>query len=105
MMITNLNYYFTDSGEFRKEFRVLKESQFEHELYNESFSNHIESDDEIDTLQQRINWWMVVVDSLGVIPKDVYDYTFNILYMLYRKAIEPEMQDVVKALRHRDFIP
>ena len=53
----------------------------------------------------RIKWWMVLVDRLGVIPKDVYDYTFDELYMLYRKAIDPEMQDLVKALRDRLIIP
>ena len=92
MMVTNLNYYFTDSEEFIKDLRVLIEGQFEHALYDESFSNQFESDDEIDTLQQRIKWWMVVVDRLGVIPNDVYDYTFDELYMLYRKARDPEMQ-------------
>ena len=74
-------------------------------MYNKSFSNQLESDDEIDTLQQRIIWWMVVVDRLAVIPKNGYDYTFDGLYMLYRKAIDPEMQDFVKALRDRQIIP
>ena len=49
MMVTNLKYYFTDSEEFREEFRVMIESQFEHDLYNNSFSHQLESDDEIDT--------------------------------------------------------
>ena len=49
------------------------EGQCEHDLYNKSLSDQIESDDEVDTLQQRIEWWMVVVDRLGVTPNDVYD--------------------------------
>ena len=30
------------------------EGQFEHDLYNNSFSNQLESDAEVDFLQQRI---------------------------------------------------
>ena len=104
-IVTNLKYYFTDSEEFRKEFRVMVQDQFEHDLCNKSFRSQFESDDAIDTLQQRNKWWMVVVDRLVVIPNDVYDYTFDELYMLYRKAIDPEMQDLVKALRDRQIIP
>ena len=75
-------------------------------MYKKSFSNQVQSDDdETDTLQQRINGWMVVVDWLGVIPNDVYDYTFDELYMLNRKAIDTEMHDLVKALRHRQIVP
>ena len=48
---------------------------------------------------------MVVVNRGGPIPNDVYDYTFDELYMLYRKAIDPEMQDLVAALRSRQIIP
>ena len=81
------------------------EGQFEHDLYNKYFSNQLESEDEADSLQQRIERWMVVVDRLGVIPNDVYDYTFTELYMLYRKTIGPEMQELVKALRDRQIIP
>ena len=105
MMVRNLNYYFTDSEEVRKEIRVMIESQFEHDLYNKLFSNQFESHDEIDTLRQRIKWWMVVIDMLGVIPKDVYDQTFDELYMLYRKAIDLEMQYLKKALKDRQIIP
>ena len=32
MMITNLDYYFQDSEDFRKEFEVMIEGQFEHDL-------------------------------------------------------------------------
>ena len=48
---------------------------------------------------------MVVGDRLSVIPNDVYDYIFTELYMLYRKAIDPEMQDLVKGLRDRQLVP
>ena len=65
------------------------EGQFEHDLGNKSFSNHLESDDEIDTLQQRFEWWMEVVDRGGPIPNDNSDYNFDEMYMLYRKAIDP----------------
>ena len=105
MMVTSLIYYFTDSEKFRKEFRVMIEGQFEHDLYNKSFSNQLESDDETDTVQQRIKRWMLVVDRGGPIRNDVYDYTFDELYLLYLKAIDPEMQDLVKTLRYREIIP
>ena len=75
-------------------------------FYNKSFSNPLESDDvEIDTLQQRIKWWKLVFGRGGPTPNDLYDYTFNDFYMLYRIAIDPDMQDLVKALRDRDNIP
>ena len=48
---------------------------------------------------------MAVVDWLGVIPNEVYDYTFDELYELYRTAIVSEMHASVKALRHRQIIP
>ena len=104
MTVTKLNYYFTDSEEFKKEFRILIEDQLEHDFYNESFSNQLESDDEVDTLQQRIKWWMLGVHTRGPLPHDVYGYTFDELLMLYRKAIDPEKQDLVEALKDRQII-
>ena len=75
----------------------MMEGQFELDLYNRYFSNQLESDvDEIDTLQQRIKWWMTVFDRGGPIHNNVYDYTFNELYMLYREAIDPERQEFVE---------
>ena len=80
------------------------EGQFEHDLYNKSFSNQIESD-ENDTSQQRIEWWMMVVDRGGPIPDNAYEYNLCDLFSLYRKAIDPEMQDLVKELIDRQIIP
>ena len=81
------------------------EGQFENDLYNNSFSIELESDDELDTLQESIEWWMVAVDRLGVIPNDVYDYSFTGLFLLFRKAIDPELQDLVEELMDREIIP
>ena len=53
-----------------KFFRDSMDGQFEHGLYNKSFSNQLESDDEF-TLQQRIEWWMTIVDRGGPIPDKV----------------------------------
>ena len=47
---------------------------------------------------------MTVVDRGGSIPNDVYDYSFGELFSLYRKAIDPEMQDLAKELRDRHII-
>ena len=106
MMTTNMKDYFLKENEeeVRKIFRETMEGQFEHDLYNKSFSNHIESD-EIDTLQQRIEWWMMVVGRGGPIPNDVYEYSFGELFSMYRRAIDPEMQDFVNELRDRQIIP
>ena len=106
MMTTNMKDYFSKETEeeVRKVFRDTVEGQFEHGLYNKSFSNQIESD-ETDTLQLRIEWWMTIVDRGGPIPDNVYDYNFGELFGLYRKAIDPEMQDFVQELRDRQIIP
>ena len=57
MMTTNMKDYFLkeNENEVRKVFRDTMEGQFEHGLYNKSFSNQLEADDEF-TLQQRIEW-------------------------------------------------
>ena len=106
MMTTIMKDYIVENteAELRKNFRNTIEGQFEHDLYNKFFSNQLESDDEIDTLQHRIKSWILVVDMGGTIPNDVFDYTFDELYVLYCKAIDPEMQNLVKTLRGRDFI-
>ena len=107
MMTTNIKDYFVkeNEDEVRKVFRDTMEGQFEHELYNKSFSNQIESDDKNDTLQQRTEWCMTVVDKGGLIPDNAYEYNLGDLFSLFRKAIDPEMQDFVKELRDRHIIP
>ena len=80
------------------------EGQFEHSFYNKFFSNQLEADDEI-TLQQRIEWWMTIVDRRGPIPENVYEYSASEMFSLYRKAIDPEMQNFVKELRDRQNNP
>ena len=108
MMTTNMKDYIVgkNEDELRKVFRDTMEGQFDHDLYNESFSNQLESDDvEIHILQQRINWWMLVIERGGLIPNDVYDYTFDELYKLYREAIDLEIKDLIKALKDRQITP
>ena len=80
------------------------EGQFEHDLYNKLFSNQLESD-EMDTLQQSVEWLMMVVDTGGPVPNDVYDFSVEDLYGLYHEAIDPENQEMVKLLRHIQVIP
>ena len=46
------------------------QDQFDHNLYNKSFGNQLESD-ETDTLQQSIKWLMMVVYRGGPIASDV----------------------------------
>ena len=83
VMKTNMKDYFLKEkeDEVRKVFRDTMEGQFEHDLYNKSFSNQIESD-ENDTLQQRIEWWMTVVDRRVLIPDNAYEYNLGDLFSL-----------------------
>ena len=48
---------------------------------------------------------MMVVGRGGPMPNDVYDCSFGELFGLYRKAIDPEMRELVKSLRDRETIP
>ena len=62
MMTTIMkDFIFEDNEELRKVFTESMEGQFGHDFYDKSFNNQLESD-ETDALQQRIEWWMVVVD-------------------------------------------
>ena len=47
---------------------------------------------------------MLVVDRRGPIPNNVYEYSFDELFGLYRNAIDPGMQVLVKGLRDRQII-
>ena len=80
------------------------EGQFEHGLYDKSLSNQVESDDEI-TLQQKIEWWMIIVARGSPKPDNVYEYNLGKLFRLYRKAMDPEMQAFVRELRDRQILP
>ena len=92
--------------ELGKLFRETMKSQFEYDLYNKSFSDHLVSDDdETNNLQRRSGWWMMVVDRRSPIHNNIYDYTFDELYGLYRKVMDPEMQALAKELRNRGVIP
>ena len=53
------DYISEDNEDIRMVFIDTIEGQFEHDLYNKSSSNQLESD-ETDIVQQRIEWWMVV---------------------------------------------
>ena len=46
---------------------------------------------------------MIEVDRGGPIPNDIFDYTSDDLYILYRKALDPELQDLVKAIKDREI--
>ena len=48
---------------------------------------------------------MIVADRGGPIHNNVYAYSFGELFSLDRNAIDPEMQDFVKALRDRQNKP
>ena len=65
-MTTNMKDYILEKiEELRNDFRETMEGQFEHGLYNKSFSNQLESDEK-DTLQERIEcgWWLLIEEVL-----------------------------------------
>ena len=104
VMTTIMNdFILEDNRELRKVFRDTMDGQFEHDFYNKSFNNELESD-ETDNLNQRIEWWMMVVDGGGPIPNNVCEYNLGELFCLYRKAIDLGMQELVKLLRDRQII-
>ena len=107
MMTTNMKDCFLEANEeeVRRAFRETMEGQIEHALYNKSFSNQHESDNGEFTLKQKIKWRMVFVDRGGSILDNDYEYGLGELFGLYRKAIDPEMQDFEKQLRVRHNIP
>ena len=47
---------------------------------------------------------MTVGDRGDPTPNNFYDYSFGELFIFYRKAIDPEMQDLLKELRDRHVI-
>ena len=105
MMTKNMKDYISaDNDEIWKVLRDAMEGQREHDLYDKSFSNHVESD-ETDTLERRIKAWMVVVGRIGSLLWNAYDYSYNELFGSYRKALDPEMQELAPAIRDRQTIP
>ena len=48
---------------------------------------------------------MTVVDRGGPIPDSAYEYNLGDLFRLYRKALDPDMQNLVKELRDRQINP
>ena len=87
MRTTNSKNYIPDCEEFRKEFRHMVESQFEHDLYNKSFGGEDTFSDSV-TLEDRVNSWLSIIKWLGgPIPNNVFDYSF----------------DEMLELKHRDF--
>ena len=101
MMTTNMKEYIVEENEEIRE--VIKDTtvgKIEHDLYDKYLSNQFESD-ETDTLEQKTDWWKTVVDRGVPITNDFYDCSFGELFRLHRKAIYPEMQDLVKSLGDR----
>ena len=73
VMITKLNEFFTDSEDFREQFRDIMEGQFEHDFYNKRFSNQVICYGN-DTLDNRIEFWLLRVHRGEPIPDKVNIY-------------------------------
>ena len=73
-------------------------------MFNKFVSNQLVSDN-TKFLQQRIKGWMVVVDRGGPVPNDTFDYSFDELFSLHPKAVDPEIQELAKLFRNRHTNP
>ena len=64
MMTSDMKDCFLEDNEqeVKKVFRETIDGTFEHDLYIKPFNNQLEPD-EMDTLQQRNDWWMMVVGT------------------------------------------
>ena len=102
MMVTIFNDYFTDSEEFREEFRGSMEGQFELDWYNRSFSNQVKSY-ENDTFDNRIAIWLLIVHRRRPIPDNVNKYHMDKKFNLWCKAPDPEMQELSKQLSMKKY--
>ena len=87
IMVKNMKNYVTldpdnlddDDAEFRYVYRIDMTAHFEQDLYDKSFSLQDQSKgDQIDTLQNRIKFWcIIIVDTGGPTPDDIYSYDYN----------------------------
>ena len=95
MMVTNLKDFFEDSEEFREEFGGILEGQLELDFYNKTFSNQVISY-EGDTLDSRIQFWLLIVHRGGPMPDNVNNYHLDEILNLWRRAEDLAMQELVK---------
>ena len=69
------------SKSYRKVLEIPWRGNLNTNLYNKTLSNQLQShDDEIDTLKQRIEWWIVVFGMLQLISNDVICFIVLVLY-------------------------
>ena len=74
MIVTIMKDYGTldpddDDAGFRYGYRVTIIAQFKQDLYNKNFSLQDQGKcDQIDTLQNRINFWLKIIDMGGPVP-------------------------------------
>ena len=53
-------------------------AQFKQDLYNKNFSLQDQGKgDQIDSLQNRIKFWLDIIDMRGPIPDNLCDYDYN----------------------------
>ena len=93
-----------DSEEFREEFRGTFEGQFDHDFYKKNNCDQVKFY-ENDTLDQRIDFWLLMVYREGPIPDDIKNYHMDGIFNLRCKAVHPEMKELVKLLQYKKVIP
>ena len=53
-------------------------ARFKQDLYNKNFTLQDQGkDDEIDTLEKRIKFWLSISNAQGPVPDNLYDYDYN----------------------------
>ena len=83
MMVTNTKDYVTldpddDDFDFTYGYRDTMVAQFEQGFSNNNFSLQDQSKgDQIDTLQNKLKFWLNVIDMAGPIPDNIFDYEYN----------------------------
>ena len=110
-MCTNINNYvpvrrwFDDDEEKQWEYGYRDDmiAQFKQDLYNKNFTLQDQGkDDPIDTLENRIKFWLKIINNEeGPIPDNLYDYNYNnegLDHSVQGAEIIPERRELKKLL-------
>ena len=105
MMVTNMKDYVTldpidFDADFRYDYRDTMIAQFEQDLYNKNFSLQGKGD-QIDTLQNRIAFWLNINNMGSPIPDNLFDYVYDdegLDGSVHGAEIFPEIREFEKLL-------
>ena len=104
-MTTKMMVNIPDCDEFKNEFRDFMEDQFERSFYNESFGGEDRFIDSV-TLEDRIESLLTIIECLGgPKPNNSFASGFDEMLGLQHKAMQPELQELMKILKKHQDIP